>query len=168
MLNEQSTAPKIGEVSQISEKREKAIAYAEGLVKASGLEMTLEVTQNDAEGLTLSLQGPESNLFGGHGGQILDALQLLALNSLGDNRGGERFHLTFDADDYRVRRTQTLQSLAQEVAEEVRNSGMEAELDPMSPLERRIVHNALTQEEGIRTYSEGEEPRRYIVIAPAD
>jgi spoIIIJ-associated protein len=155
----------------MSDKREKAIAYAENLVAVMqeiGLEMTVEVTQNDAEGLTLSLLGPESNLLAGRGGQVLDALQLLALNSLGDNRGGERFHLTFDADNYRVRRVQTLQSLAKEVAEEVRNSGMEAELDPMSPLERRIVHNALVEEPGIRTYSEGEEPKRYIVIAPAD
>jgi spoIIIJ-associated protein len=149
-------------------KRERAIAYAQGLVQASGLEMTLEVTQNDADGLTLSLQGPDSALFAGRGGQILDTLQLLALNSLGDNRGGERFHLTFDADDYRLRRTQTLQNLAKEVAEEVRKSGMEAELDPMSALERRIVHNALVEEAGIRTYSEGEDPRRYIVIAPAE
>jgi spoIIIJ-associated protein len=165
MSNEQPKE-QIGEY--MGGKREKAIAYAQGLAESSGLELTVEVTQNDADGLTIALRGADAHLFAGRGGQVLDTLQLLALNSLGDNRGGERFHLTFDADDYRVRRTQTLQDLAREVAEEVRSSGMEAELDPMSPLERRIVHNALVEEPGIRTYSEGEEPRRYIVIAPAE
>jgi spoIIIJ-associated protein len=117
----------------------------------------------------ISLAGADARLFAGRGGQVLDALQLLALNILPDRqerRSG--FHVTFDADGYRQRRREMLEKIAHETAEAVRRSKMEAVLDPMTPYERRIVHHALVGEPDVRTYSEGEEPKRYIVIAPAE
>jgi len=73
----------------------------------------------------------------------------------------------FDADDYRIRREKTLKELADDLAAQVLSTGQEAVLDPLSPMERRIVHNALAEIPGVRTYSEGEEPDRFVIISPA-
>lgn len=144
----------------------RALEFAQGVAEASGMDMTAVVAKNEAEGVTIAFTGPDSRFFVGRAGQVLDSLQYLALLSV-HKRGNSRFHITFDADNYRVRREQTLKNLATELAQQVEATGQEAVLDPLSPLERRIVHQALSEFPGIRTYSEGEEPERYIVIAPA-
>jgi len=71
-----------------------------------------------------------------------------------------------DADNYRERRAETLCSIAQDYAREVKDRNQEAEMDPLPAHERRIIHSALIDDPDIRTYSEGDEPHRHIVIAP--
>ena len=145
---------------------ERARAYAEAFASASELDLTAEVML-DAEGVTVAFDGPDAPLLAARRGQILDALQLLATYSLRGSRSGPRPpRLTFDAAGYRVKRATTLRQMAQEVADEVKSTGQEAVLDPLSPLERRIVHTALVDDPGVTTYSEGEEPDRYIIISP--
>lgn len=155
-----------GDAARLEQLREEAIAFAVGLAEASGYDMTLAVEDED-EGVVLAYEGPDSKYFVGRGGQVLDALQYLASLAIHKRGVGARLRILFDADDYRVRRENTLKKLASDLADQVRSTGQEAVLDPLSPLERRIVHRALTGLPGIRTYSEGEEPERYIVIAPA-
>jgi spoIIIJ-associated protein len=145
----------------------RAIEFAEGIAASSGMDINVSVVKEEPEGITLAFNGPDARYLVGKGGQGLDALQYLALLSL-HKRSATRFHVTFDADNYRARREQTLINLAAELARQVTESGQEAVLDPLSPLERRIVHQALSENPSIRTYSEGEEPERYIVIAPAN
>lgn len=145
----------------------RAVEFAEGIAASSGLDVNVSVAKEEPEGVTLAFGGPDARFLVGKGGQVLDALQYLALLSL-HKRSGTRFHVTFDADNYRARREQTLINLANDLAQQVMESGQEAVLDPLSPLERRIVHQALSENSAIRTYSEGEEPERYIVIAPAN
>lgn len=145
----------------------RAIEFAEGIAAASGMEISVSVAKEEPEGVTLAFTGPDARYLVGKGGQALDALQYLALLSL-HKRSSTRFHVTFDADNYRARREQTLINLATDLAQQVMESGQEAVLDPLTPLERRIVHQALSENAAIRTYSEGEEPERYIVIAPAN
>jgi spoIIIJ-associated protein len=159
-----------GEAQQrMDELKERATAFAEGLAAASGLDVTARVGDSESESITMAFDGPDSRYLVGRGGQVLDALAYLA--GLSVHRRplsmGGRLRIVFDADNYRVRREQTLKDLAAELAEQVRATGQEAVLDPLSPLERRIVHQALSEEPDVRTYSEGEEPERYIVIAPA-
>lgn len=161
-----------GEAQQdrTAELKERVRAFAQGVAEASGLEVSVTSTEDGAEGMTLAFEGPDARLLVGRGGQALDALAYLAglsvhRRSMGFAPG--RLRIVFDADGYRGRRENTLKELAAELAAQVRATGQEAVLDPLSPLERRIVHQALTGEEGVRTYSEGEEPERYIVIAPA-
>lgn len=148
--------------------KERAKAFAEGIAGASGLEIETEVILDEPEGVTIAFTGPDSGLLVGRGGQVLDALQYLASMSINKRGyGGSRLRVIFDADRYRARREETLHKLAAELADQVRATGQEAVLDPLSPLERRIVHTALVGVEGVRTYSEGEEPDRYIIISPA-
>jgi spoIIIJ-associated protein len=80
---------------------------------------------------------------------------------------GNGVRVTLDGNDYRLRREQTLTKLAESIAEQVLARGEEAVLDALPAFERRIVHRALGEISGISTYSEGEEPNRRVVIAPA-
>ena len=150
--------------SQMNDLKQGAMTFATGLAAASDMEVTVRLAQDEPEGVVIAFDGPDSRFFVGRSGQILDAMQYVA--SLIVNRGGQRLRIIFDADDYRARREQTLNELARELADQVRSTGQEAVLDPLSPMERRIVHQALSSESGIRTYSEGEEPERYIIISP--
>ena len=148
-----------------AELKAKAISFAEGIAAASEMDLSVRVAKEEPEGITLAFDGSDARCLVGRGGSGLDALQYIALLAV-HRRGQGRFHITFDADDYRARREKTLINLATELAAQVVATGQEAVLDPLSPLERRIVHQALSENSGIRTYSEGEEPERYIVIAP--
>lgn len=157
------------EAAKAPDLKERAIAYAEGLAAASDLDLSVEHHDVGDDNLWIKFDGPDSRFLVGRSGQVLDALQYLTLLSV-NRRGpltGARLRVTFDADSYRARREVTLKKLARELSEQVRATGQEAVLDPLSAMERRIVHQAISDEEGIRTYSEGEDPDRYIVIAPA-
>jgi spoIIIJ-associated protein len=157
----------MADAATMEQLKEQVTTWAQGLASATGLDLKVRVARDEPEGITLSFDGPDAGLFSGRKGEVLDALQLLASFSL-KGRGYPRLHLLFDADGYRERREQVLTQMASELAEEVVSSGQEAELEPLSAMERRIIHKVLVEIPGIRTYSEGEEPRRYIVIAPAE
>jgi spoIIIJ-associated protein len=123
-----------------------------------GLDLAATVIANGADGITLAFDGPDAYLLAARRGQVLDALQLLATYSLrgASARSGPRPpRLTCDADGYRARREATLCQMAHALADEVKSTGQEAVLDPLSPLERRIVHTALADDPGVMTYSEG-------------
>jgi spoIIIJ-associated protein len=151
------------------ELKQRALEFAEGLAEAAragGMDITAEQTRDEPEGVTISFQGADSRWLIGKAGQALDALQTMA-SLIVNRQAGSRLYITFDADNYRARREATLHKMATEIADQVVSGGQEAVLDPMSALERRIVHKALQDRADIRTYSEGEEPERYLVIAPA-
>lgn len=141
------------------------LEFAQGFAETTGLDVTAEITRDEPEGVLIGFQGTDAKQLIGRGGQVLDALQVIAINSImGQGRG--RLRVTFDADGYRLRREKMLTDMANELADQVASTGQEAVLDPLPPLERRIVHQVLTERTDIQTYSEGEEPNRYIVIAP--
>jgi spoIIIJ-associated protein len=87
---------------------------------------------------------------------------VIAWREHGDNRKD----VVVDAAGYRERRRETLEALADRTAARVKESGEPAELEPMSSIERRIVHLRLQEVAGVRTTSEGEEPYRYVVVEP--
>ncbi len=104
-------------------------------------------------------------LIGRHG-QMIDALQYLA-NAIAHRRlGDERRRIVVDASGYRARRSATLESLARRSAERASAAGHRVELDPMSAVERRIVHETLKDDPEVETVSEGTEPNRYVVVVP--
>ena len=119
-----------------------------------------------ADSIVIAFEGADSAVLVGKGGQGLDALQYLA-SLIINRRMNPRLRITFDADDFRLRRENTLKALAHQLCDQVLSTGQEAVLDPLSPMERRIVHNIVAEVPGVQTYSEGQEPNRYIVIAPA-
>ena len=104
-------------------------------------------------------------LIGRHG-QTIDAIQHLAYR-IAYRGSDERKRVTVDAAGYRERRAALLQEDADEAGEEARATGEPVALDAMNAVERRVVHEYLRDRDGIETYSEGAEPDRYLVVAPA-
>lgn len=157
----------MAEAAAISESRERVHRWAEGLaaaLSAADLDVQAQVAFEEPDGITIGFEGPDAHYLVGRQAHTLDALQLLASFAVGARRSG--LHILCDADGYRAHRAETLRTLARELAAEVRETGQEAVLDPLSPLERRIIHTTLVDDPDVRTYSEGEEPRRYIIISP--
>jgi len=128
-----------------------------------GARCTVEVEETDDE-LVAVCTGPDIGLLIGRHGQTIDAVQYLA-NAVVRRAGGER-HVTVDAAGYRERRAVTLQALAQRSAERATATAHRVELDPMTAVERKIVHEYLKEDPEVETTSEGTEPNRFVVILP--
>ena len=135
---------------------------------AEGLGLDVEVEVEEGEGVLVGrLRGSEVGLFIGRRGQTIDAVQHLAQRIVFPE-GPSPVRVVIDADGYRERRTEMLQTDADDAVEEALRSGRPVELDPMPAAERRIVHEYLRDRGGVETYSEGDEPERRLVISPVD
>ena len=132
-----------------------------------GVDGRIDVREDDAS-VTATVFATDAGLLIGRHGQTIDAIQYL-LNAISHRRGDEpRKEVVVDAAGYRERRRTTLESLALRTAEQVRASGEEVELEPMTAVERKVVHLALKERAGVETRSEGMEPNRYVVVVPAE
>ena len=121
--------------------------------------------EEDDETLTARLSGPDLGLVIGKHGQTIDAIQYLATAIVW--RGHEvRKSVVVDAAGYRDRRRASLEQLADRAAGEARAARKEVSLEPMSAVERKIVHLHLQDREDVETASEGAEPNRYVVVKP--
>ena len=148
-----------------SDAAERVRRMLEEIVEAVGVVATIEVSE-DADGLRANLDGEDLGLLIGRHGQTIDAIQHLAYRVA--YRGeDERKRVTVDAAGYRERRATLLQQDADEAANEALRTGEPVALDAMNAVERRVVHEYLRGRDGIETYSEGAEPDRYLVVAPA-
>ena len=136
----------------------------EEVVDALGLEARVDVAQAAGE-LRGSVEGEGVGLLIGRRGQTIDAVQHLAQRIVFQGGPGD-IRITIDADGYRARREATLQSEADEAADEALRTDAPVELEPMPASERRIVHEHLRERGDVETYSEGREPERYLVVAP--
>jgi spoIIIJ-associated protein len=103
-------------------------------------------------------------LFIGKHGQTIDAIQYLA-NAITRAEGGDH-EVIVDAAGYRARRTATLENLARRTAQRASATGRRVALEPMTPVERKIVHEALKDDPEVETASEGSEPNRFVVVFP--
>ncbi len=142
----------------------KAIAYLNAILKSLGCEnidIKAAVREN---GALISLEGEGLGVIIGHRGETLDALQHLV--SLAANNAGGYFKVTLNIGDYREKREQTLVSLASRVAEQVKSNSRNRALEPMSAYERRIIHTAVQEIEGVSSASIGEGKNRRVVIFP--
>jgi spoIIIJ-associated protein len=117
--------------------------------------------------ILVDLAGPDSALLLDRGGELLRALELLALEML-RLPSGEHEKVSFDCQNQRSLRIQELRMAATVAAEKVRQTGAPYEFTPMSSRERRIVHLALREEADLHTESEGEGMRRHLVVYPKD
>ena len=122
--------------------------------------------REDADAIVVTCSAPDVGLLIGRHGQTIDAIQYL-LNVIAYRAyGEEKKDVVVDAAGYRARRQATLETLALRVADRVRESGEREELEPMTAVERKVVHVRLKDVEGIGTTSEGAEPNRYVVVVP--
>jgi len=147
-----------------AEAAERVRAILERVVEALGLEATVQVTEGDDE-IAASLDGDDLGQLIGRRGQTIDAVQLICYRAALAG-GPERKRVIVDAAGYREQRRQAVERQADRAAERAFESGKEIELEPMSPTERRIVHQHLKDRAGIETFSEGTEPDRFVVVAP--
>ena len=140
-----------------------AHAFLMELTKLMGVDVTIDMG-TDAEGNVFGyINGDTLGILIGRRGETLDAVQYLT--SLKVNRGREGYtRVTLDTENYRAKREDTLIRLANRMANRALRTGRKVSLEPMNPYERRIIHYALQQTEGVTTHSEGEEPNRHVVI----
>jgi spoIIIJ-associated protein len=137
----------------------------EGVLDELELEGDVEVREDD-DLIEAVVDGDDDyGLLIGKRGQTIDALQLLCHQAA--FRGmRERKRVVLDAAGYRDRRREVLTARADRAAEQALKGGRSVEMDPMSAQERRVVHEHLRDRSGVETYSEGDEPRRCVVVAP--
>ena len=133
------------------------------IVNAIGASVTVTATERDGV-VTVTCAGEDLGLLIGKHGQTIDAIQYLA-NAIARTEGAEH-HVVVDAAGYRARRAATLAGVADRSARLAAATGNPVELDPMTAVERKIVHEALKEDPGVETRSEGSEPNRYVVVVP--
>jgi spoIIIJ-associated protein len=133
------------------------------VVAALAVDCEVEIAEDD-ETVTGSLIGAHLGLLIGRHGQTIDAIQYLANAIAYRTYGDDRKNVVVDAAGYRERRRETLEALAVRSAQHAVSTGEPVELEPMSSIERRIVHLRLQDEPGVSTRSEGDEPYRYVVV----
>ena len=114
--------------------------------------------------VTVTCSGEDLGLFIGKHGQTIDAIQYLA-NAVARAEGSEH-EIVVDAAGYRARRNASLEAVASRSARQAATTGSAVELDPMTPVERKIVHETLKDDPEVETQSEGSEPNRYVVVLP--
>jgi spoIIIJ-associated protein len=145
----------------------------EGEIAADYLEELLDIADFDGdldmdvegERAVVSIVGAELSQLVGRNGEVLEALQELTRLAV-YRETGERSRLMLDIGGFRAKKRAELQKLAEETVAEVKESGDAIELDPMTPFERKVVHDAVAAA-GLKSESEGVEPRRYVVVLPA-
>lgn len=143
---------------------ERVRAILERIVEELDLDADVDVSEGDDE-ISASVEGEDVGLLIGRHGQTIDAVQLLCYQAA--YRGlSERKRVTVDAAGYRVRQGESLRRQADVAAEDAIRRGGPIELEPMGSNERRVVHEHLRDRSEIETYSEGDEPRRCVVVAP--
>lgn len=145
-------------------KAGKAIAYIRTVLKNLGCENVTIKAAVKENGAFVILDGEDLGVVIGHRGETLDALQYLT--SLAANNGGGYFKVSINTGNYREKREQTLIALAKKVSGQVLKSGRSHALEPMNPYERRIIHTAVQDIEGVVSNSIGEGSGRRVVIAP--
>jgi spoIIIJ-associated protein len=151
----------------LEEQADAVADFVEELLERMGIDAIAEPTTHSGHVYVDILDGPEDDmalLIGRHG-QTLDAIQELARTAVG-RRLDQRIRVLVDVEDYRKRREDRLIERAREVAERVLETGTEERLDPMNPYERKLVHDAIAEMEGLETTSEGVDPDRFVVIRP--
>jgi spoIIIJ-associated protein len=139
-------------------------SLVERMASTLGVSCRVDVREAD-EGLTVTFVGGDLGVLIGRHGQTIDAIQYL-VNAIVAKRVGERVEVTVDAAGYRERRRAALEALAVRSARRAADSGQPVELDPMTAVERKVVHVRLKEFDGVETSSEGTEPNRFVVITP--
>lgn len=149
-------------------ERKKAIDQArkflEEVLVQMGLDVTLNLTEKE-DHVLFSMEGKKIGLAIGHRGKTLDALQYLT-NVVANRHAPKYVRIILDAENYRARRKESLERMADRMAKKVIRSRTKMALEPMNPAERKIVHTFLQNYAGVTTKSEGEEPNRKVVIYP--
>ncbi len=155
------------EVSKKFNPIEEGKEFLDTLFTKANLDVEVEIVEEktDDEQVLYNLKSPELGLVIGHRGETLDALQYIS--SIVINKELlEYYRILLDAEGYRDRRKETLERLARKLADKAVQKGRKVVLEPMPPHERRIIHMELKDNSKVKSYSEGKEPFRKVMIEP--
>ena len=141
---------------------EDVTGYVQGIIDDMDVEGIISSTSN-RRSINMQIDTNEPGRIIGYHGKVLKSLQLLAQNYL-YNRYSKTFYITINVNDYVEHRAEVLQSYAQKLATRVLEEGRSQMTDPMSSSERKIIHRIISRMEGLTSYSEGDEPNRYVVV----
>lgn len=143
---------------------ERAVSFIKELTDKMGIKVEAELNEDDDKA-EIKIFGEDSAKIIGHRGDCLDAVQYLT--SVIVNKEGETFKkIIIDCGNYRKKRVETLENLANRLAEKAVTKGRKISLEPMNPFERRIIHTTLQSNPDVITESEGKEPNRFVVVKP--
>lgn len=141
---------------------DRAKGFITRLLNHMDIEAIISVSET-SDGIDIEFKGRNMGLLIGHRGETLDALQYLT--SLAVNKDGREYkRIILDTENYRQKREETLKRLARRLGYKVSKTRRRITLEPMNPFERRIIHATLQNDNYVRTYSEGDEPYRRVVI----
>lgn len=138
------------------------LSYLETIIYEMDVVASLEVSHN-RRNIIIQIETDQPGRVIGYHGKVLKSLQLLAQNYLHDHHS-KRFSVVLNVRDYLEQRTETLIDLAEKTAAKVKETGREYVMDPMTNNERKIIHKAISQIEGVESHSEGDDPNRYVVV----
>ncbi len=151
-------------LSRLEQEGDIAADYLEELLDIADLDGDLDMDV-DGDRAAVSIVGADLGQLVGRDGEVLDALQELTRLAV-YRETGERSRLMLDISGHRAEQRRRLEEIAARAIAEVRESGSRASLDPMSPFQRKVVHDVVAAA-GLVSESEGTEPRRYVVVLPA-
>ncbi|MEO5724497.1 MAG: RNA-binding cell elongation regulator Jag/EloR [Ilumatobacteraceae bacterium] len=144
---------------------EQARQFVDQLIVAFGLQGTTELAE-DGDDLEIQVHGHDLGLLVGPRGATLQAVQDLTRVASQRRLGDHETRLRVDVGGYRVRRREALSRFATQVADEVKSAGTSRALEPMSSADRKVIHDTLSEIDGVSTRSEGEDPNRRVIVDP--
>ena len=149
--------------ADMDETHAKVYNFLSGLLEHMGVKAEIEITDKEDGGMNVNLSGKGMGMVIGRRGETLDAIQQLTSYSV--NRTGSRVRVQLDAQNYRAKREQRLERLANKVAAKVVKYRRSVTLEPMNAYERHVIHTALQDVPGVTTYSTGVAPTRRVIVA---
>jgi spoIIIJ-associated protein len=154
-------------LTRLEQEGEIAADYLEGLLDIADLDgdIDMDVEADRAAVSIISESARELQKLVGRDGEVLEALQELTRLAV-HRETGDRSRLMLDIAGFRAKKREVLAALGAKAADEVKSSGEPVKLEPMTPFERKVVHDAIAAA-GLRSESEGEEPQRFVVVLPA-
>jgi spoIIIJ-associated protein len=153
------------ETVPVAEQAAHAAKFADELVRTMGFSATIR-TDIDGEDVTVHIDGDGLGALVGPRGATIQALEEVVRAAVQHFAGGHSAWMHVDVAGYRERRRQALSDFARKIAHEVKESGEERAMEPMTAGDRKVVHDAIAEIDGVETTSEGEEPRRRVVVLP--
>ena len=148
----------------LEEQAEMAEAFTRGLIERFGLPATVMARAEGDDDVMVDVQGSDLGLLIGPRAATVDAVQELVRTAVQRRIGGHGARIHVDVAGYRARRQEALAEFARQAAQRALESGRDQVFEPMSPVDRKIVHDIVNEIDGVATISEGEEPRRRVVI----
>lgn len=149
-------------VAELEEAARQVTAYVQNVIDEMDVEASID-TQTSRRRIKLQIETTEPGRVIGYHGKVLKSLQLLAQNYLHD-RYSRHYSVSINVHDYVEHRTETLIDFTHKIADRVLESGESFDMDPMSNSERKTVHKTISHIEGVSSYSEGDDPNRYVVV----